>query len=152
MKRALLRNVNLYTRNLLRNPNLSPSLAPLAASTRPRLRFYSSGEKPSSAPETSLAQPQKNDAPIAVEDASGKNSSSAPETSLVQTQKKDALIAVEDVNNKGRTKLKSCSVWLLRKLKKSKMKIKIGCSYLIFQYSFCLSFKEFLRNVRRLSM
>ena len=130
MKRALLRNVTLYTRNLLRNPNPSPSLAPLAASTRPRLRFFSSendssGEKPSSAPETSLAQPQKNDASIAVEDASGENPSSAPETSLVQTQKKDALIAVEDVNNKGRTKLESCSVWLLRKLKKSKMKIKI---------------------------
>jgi hypothetical protein len=130
MKLALLRNVTLYTRNLLRNPNLSPSLAPLAASTRPRLRFYSSendssGEKLSSAPETSLAQPQKSDAPIAVEDASGKNPSSAPETSSVQTHKKDALIAVEDVNNKGRTKLESCSVWLLRKLKKSKMKIKI---------------------------
>jgi hypothetical protein len=129
MKRTLLRNVTLYTRNLLRNPNPSPSLAPLATLTRPQLRFYSSendssGERPSSAPETSLAQPQKNDAPIAAGDVSGENPSSSPETSLAETQKKGALVAVEDVNNKGRTKLESYAVWLLRKMKKRKMKIK----------------------------
>ncbi|XP_075663523.1 uncharacterized protein LOC142633144 [Castanea sativa] len=87
MKRTLLRNVTLYTRNLLHSPpiqsNPIPSPSSLAASTRPRLRlrFYSSEndsssstENPSSAPdpETSLAQPQKKDVSIDVEDVSNK--------------------------------------------------------------------------------
>uniref|UniRef100_A0A2N9GRH5 Small ribosomal subunit protein mS35 mitochondrial conserved domain-containing protein n=1 Tax=Fagus sylvatica TaxID=28930 RepID=A0A2N9GRH5_FAGSY len=84
MKRTLLRNLTLCTRNLLsspiqNNPNPTPSL--LAASTQPRLRyrFYSSEndsssstENPSPAPETSLAQPQKKDVSIDVEDISNK--------------------------------------------------------------------------------
>ena len=91
MKRTLLRNVTLYTRNLLLSPpiqnNPIPSPSSLAASTRPRLRlrFYSSENDSSSSSST-------------------ENPSSAPdpETSLAQPQKKDVSIDVEDVSNKGK--------------------------------------------------
>ena len=91
MKRTLLRSVTLYTRNLLHSPSIQnnpiPSPSSLAASTRPRLRlrFYSSENDSSSS-------------------SSSENPSSAPdpETSLAQPQKKDVSIDVEDVSNKGK--------------------------------------------------
>ncbi|KAB1212496.1 hypothetical protein CJ030_MR5G001030 [Morella rubra] len=77
MKRCVLRNLTLYTSNLLKSPNPGPSLTPLAAPSRPRLRFYSSenhssGENPSAATDTSLASPQNKETSIAVEDVGNK--------------------------------------------------------------------------------
>ena len=91
MKRTLLRNVTLYTRNLLLSPpiqnNPIPSPSSLAASTRPRLRlrFYSSENDSSSSSSTE-----------------NPSSPPDPETSLAQPQKKDVSIDVEDVSNKGK--------------------------------------------------
>ncbi|KAI4350960.1 hypothetical protein L6164_005362 [Bauhinia variegata] len=82
MKRALLRNVSLYTRSLLRppprcNPSFSPStsVVPLAASTRTRLRFFSSdndssGDNPNPVAQTDLADPAKKD--VTLEDIDNK--------------------------------------------------------------------------------
>lgn len=84
MRRTLLRNASLISRNLLHNPNHNqPFIPPLAASTRTQLRLYSSDSKDSS-----------NDQ---------RASDPAPETALTaQTQKKDVSIDVEDVSNKGK--------------------------------------------------
>ncbi|GAY51532.1 hypothetical protein CUMW_134890 [Citrus unshiu] len=82
MRRTLLRNASLISRNLLHNPNHNqPFIPPLAASTRTQLRLYSSDSKDSS-------NDQRAPDP-------------APETALTaQTQKKDVSIDVEDVSNK----------------------------------------------------
>lgn len=80
MKRCVLRNLTLYTSNLLKSPNPGPSLTPLAAPSRPRLRFYSSEN-----------------------DLSGENPSAATDTSLASPQNKETSVAVEDVGNKGKT-------------------------------------------------
>ncbi|KAF7819910.1 Ribosomal protein [Senna tora] len=82
MKRTLLKHVSLYSRNLLHSPSThrsipNSSLAPLAASTPSRLRFFSSDN-----------------------DSSNENPNPNPEKSLVNPVKKDVLADVEDVSNK----------------------------------------------------
>ncbi|KAL5748854.1 hypothetical protein ACOSP7_025897 [Xanthoceras sorbifolium] len=87
MRRSLLRNANLYARNLLLSPpthtskpNNSPFL-PLAASTRSRLRLFSSDSNDSSSNDHNSNPP-------------------AESAVVVQTQKTDVSIDVEDVSNK----------------------------------------------------
>ncbi|KAK8542740.1 hypothetical protein V6N13_136706 [Hibiscus sabdariffa] len=84
MKRVLLRGISLTTRNVLHSYTKSSqnpvhSFTPLAASTRSRLRFYSSEsdppveKKPDPVPESaSVAQASGKDVSLAVEDVSNK--------------------------------------------------------------------------------
>ncbi|KAJ0104974.1 hypothetical protein Patl1_19179 [Pistacia atlantica] len=81
MRRTLLKNVSLLTRNLLHNPNPNPSLIPLAASTRSPLRLYSSDSNDSS---------NDQDLPAPA----------AESTLAAQTQEKDVSLDVQDVGNK----------------------------------------------------
>lgn len=85
MRRTLLRNASLITRNLLHNPNHpnQPVVPSLAASTRTQLRLGSSDSKDSSS-DQHAPDP-------------------APETALTaQTQEKNVSIDVKDVSNKGK--------------------------------------------------
>ncbi|CAN6577885.1 unnamed protein product [Malus baccata var. baccata] len=83
MRRALLSNLSLYTRNRLLspqtfNPNPTPLLVPLARSTQSLLsRFFSSEG-----------------------DSSAESPNPAADSSLISTKKKDASVEVKDVNNK----------------------------------------------------
>ncbi|KAK2647948.1 hypothetical protein Ddye_015437 [Dipteronia dyeriana] len=87
MRRFLLRNANLYARNLLLSPpkhilNPNSPLVPLAVSTRSPLRFFSSESNHSSS-------------------SNDQNSNPATESAVVvQTQKNDVSIEVDDVSNK----------------------------------------------------
>ncbi|TQD90663.1 hypothetical protein C1H46_023810 [Malus baccata] len=85
MRRTLLSNLSLCTRNRLLspqtfNPNPTPSLVPLARSTRSLLsRFFSSDG-----------------------DSSAEGPNPAADSSLIPTKKKDASVEVKDVNNKAK--------------------------------------------------
>ncbi|XP_031252113.1 uncharacterized protein LOC116110001 [Pistacia vera] len=81
MRRTLLKNVSLLTRNLLHNPNPNPSIIPLAASTRSPLRLCSSDSNDSS-------NDQNLPAPA------------AESTLAAQTQEKDVSLDFQDVGNK----------------------------------------------------
>ncbi|KAF5734534.1 hypothetical protein HS088_TW15G00026 [Tripterygium wilfordii] len=82
MRRSFLRNVSLYSRNLLHSPSTvnrgpRPSLAPFDGTTRPRFRLFSSesdssGETPNVVAESAPDQEQKKDVSVDVKDVSNK--------------------------------------------------------------------------------
>ncbi|MFQ6650567.1 hypothetical protein Gotur_022136 [Gossypium turneri] len=96
MKRVLFRRISLTTRNFLHsytktNQNPVPSFTPLAASTRSRLRFFSSD---------SDSSVEKKPDPV-LESAS-----------VAEAHVKDFTLPVEDVSNKGKKWVKKNWIWV----------------------------------------
>ena len=96
MKRALMRGISVTTRNFLHsytktNQNPVHSSTPLTASTRFRLRFYSS---------ESDSPDKKKPNPV------------AESPSLPQAHVKDVAFDVEDVSNKGKKWVKKIGFWV----------------------------------------
>uniref|UniRef100_A0A5B7BCY3 PI-PLC Y-box domain-containing protein n=1 Tax=Davidia involucrata TaxID=16924 RepID=A0A5B7BCY3_DAVIN len=83
MKRSLLRNVSIYTRSLLLSP---PTIKPIPNLNAPLLSLSSTSSK------VRLFSSEN--------DSSNGNPKPLPETSLAELQKKDVSIDVEDVSNK----------------------------------------------------
>ena len=141
MKRTLLRSVTLYTRNLLHSPSIQnnpiPRPSSLAASTRPRLRlrFYSSENDSSSSSENPSSAPD-------------------PETSLAQPQKKDVSIDVEDVSNKGKQHGYILLCLVAQKVGATKFinfKLLVDFFFIVYYFIFVV-FQWFLAKMTSLSM